>query len=447
MIEYVFRRKYKGRLSPYWTGRFALRRGEKPRNVALGLKDEAAARAKLREVITEAQREEYGLLPKKSFREAAGTAISALVDAYKADLLAQHRAPNHVKESIARVRRVVVACKWHRLRDVNPARFLAWRASYGRAAKTMKEYQVSMNAFFNWLVATERLERNPLARVPMPETRGKSVRPSRALSIEELRALFEAAGERGLAYQVLAYTGQRYSEVAALTWGDINLGNAPFIRVREDTTKDMDNRAIPLHPGLAEALRAVRPANAPHDMKVFKEFPTLDMFYTDLKRAKIERKDALGRVVHLHALRKTFQTMGVQAGVNQRAAQEFLGHSDANLTAKIYTDIPAVGLREEMEKLPWWKPENRLSSAAVTNSRKNELLIEKLNDLVILLKSTDSKGLNIESTATALAARHGFENAFWKRFRFVGQLIAQVGSALVKRGSHKMTAAHAAKRR
>ena len=40
-------------------------------------------------------------------------------------------------------------------------------------------------------------------------------------------------------------------------------------------------------------------------------------------------------------------------GVNQRAAQELLGHSDANLTAKVYTDVPALSLHEEVAKLPW----------------------------------------------------------------------------------------------
>jgi hypothetical protein len=30
-----------------------------------------------------------------------------------------------------------------------------------------------------------------------------------------------------------------------------------------------------------------------------------------------------------------------------------LGHSDANLTAKVYTDVPALSLHTELAKLPW----------------------------------------------------------------------------------------------
>ena len=37
---------------------------------------------------------------------------------------------------------------------------------------------------------------------------------------------------------------------------------------------------------------------------------------------------------------------------NQRAAQEVLGNSDANLTAQVYTDVPALALHDEIAKLP-----------------------------------------------------------------------------------------------
>jgi integrase len=60
----------------------------------------------------------------------------------------------------------------------------------------------------------------------------------------------------------------------------------------------------------------------------------------DLERAGIAHKNKLGRVLHFHSFRKTFQTLGVLHDVNQRAAQDFFGHSDANLTAKVYSDGP-----------------------------------------------------------------------------------------------------------
>lgn len=409
MIEYVFRRKRGSKLSEYWIGRFSLARGEKPTEVHLGLKDEAAARAKLREIVTEKQQERYGVIPKKSYRDAASLPIAALITAYETDLTSQERSPAHVKESAARIRKVIKACKWRRIGDITPATFIVWRARCEGAAKTRKEYQVSINAWLNWLVNADHIERNPLKKIKLPETRGKSVRPSRALTIEELRALFAVAGDRALAYQMLAYTGQRCCEIAALRWWQIDLGANPCIRVLEDQTKDLDNRAIPLHPGLAEKLRAAKPENAARDALVFKHFPALETFYADLKRAGIARKDEAGRFVNLHALRKTFQTMSVVANVNQRATQAILGHSDANTTAQIYTHVPALGLSDEIKKLPWWEPEKPAPSGETTKTGKNATLIEKLKDLANLLEVFDGKGLQLEPSVANMAARHGFE--------------------------------------
>jgi len=72
-----------------------------------------------------------------------------------------------------------------------------------------------------------------------------------------------------------------------------------------------------------------------------------------LKRAGIERVDALGRSAQFHSFRKTWQTLGVRYGINQRVAQDVLGHSDANSTAKVYTDVPTLSLHTEIAKLPW----------------------------------------------------------------------------------------------
>jgi hypothetical protein len=46
----------------------------------------------------------------------------------------------------------------------------------------------------------------------------------------------------------------------------------------------------------------------------------IDILIGDLKRAGIERKDGLGRVVHCRSFRKTVQSLGVRNGINQRAA-------------------------------------------------------------------------------------------------------------------------------
>jgi len=266
--------------------------------------------------------------------------------------------PKHVRDTTNRIRRMIRENGWKVLNDVRPDSFARWRAGLKVAPKTKKEHHLSANAFLNWLVQTDRLLLNPLAKVPHVETRGTQVRPCRAFTEDELRRLFAVAGRRRLAYQMLLYTGQRKSEVRSLMWSDLHLDETqPYALFRESTTKDKDKRAVPLRPEIVEELKAMKPKPAETyqlEQTVFwYRWPTYDILRGDLQRAGIQRLDPLGRAVHFHSFRKTWQTLGVRYGINQRVAQEVLGHSDANLTAKIYTDVPALSLHTEIAKLPW----------------------------------------------------------------------------------------------
>jgi integrase len=245
--------------------------------------------------------------------------------------------------------------KWRVIGDIRPDSFIRWRSTLTCSAKTNKEYQVSLMAFLNWLVRTERISSNPLARVGPVETRGREVRKCRSFTEQELGRLFAIAGKRLLAYQTLLYTGQRYSEVDSLVWGDLHLEeDNPFALFRASTTKDKDKRAVPLHPELAKGLLTTRPHDFEPAKKVFWwRFPTYEILQSDFKRAGIEQTNAMGFVVHFHSFRKTWQTMGVRCGVNQRSAQAILGHSDPSMTANVYTDVPALNLHSEIAKFPW----------------------------------------------------------------------------------------------
>ncbi len=358
MIENVFRhaRRVGGKrvVSRVYSGRYALSKGERPVTVALDTPDRDIARKRLRALVLEKQREREGLIAPKAQREAATQTLAQLVEDYRRDLVALGRAHVHVRGTVQRIGRIIAETGWKQLVDATPETFIAWRSSVTASAKTKKEYQASVNAFFNWLEKQGRIARNPLDGVAMVETRGKQVRESRAFTADELRRLFKAAPARALVYQTIFYTGARKEEVRALVWGDLHLDDAkPFLRIRETTTKDKEERIVPLHPMLAAALRAKRPVEWSPTGAVFERFPLYETLRRDLERADIEHRDALGRVVHFHAFRKTFQTLGASEGINQRSAQAILGHSDPNLTAKAYTDAAALPLHAEVAKLPW----------------------------------------------------------------------------------------------
>lgn len=386
MTEYVFRPLRKGTRSRVWYGRYTLERGGRINTVALDTPDKQVAVARLRAKIVEAQRVEAGLIAPASEREAAALPLRTLVAEYLSDLRARKRSKKHIDATEYRIAAVLVGTGWKRLSDVRADEFVKWRGKLKRAAKTVREYQAAFNMLLNWLLRLDRIARNPLAKVPQVETRGKQVRATRAFTPEELaRLLLAVPADRRHAYSFLAYTGCRLGEAKSLVWGDANLGAVPaHILLRESATKDRTARPIPLHSRLAQMLRDIRPEGVAADVRVFRTFPGSMTLDRDLVKAGIVKRDQLGRTVAFHSFRKTFQTMGVHAGVNQRAAQALLGHSDANHTAKIYTDIPTLGHAAEVEKLPWFTTPDvaaecsQLSERITAASRFRSLCVDLL---------------------------------------------------------------------
>ena len=418
---YKLTRKSHGKTVVNHRGYFTLEKSGQRVWKNLGTPDRAIAEKRIMAFALEAQREQEGMIAPRSVRNAATKSLLELLSGYEGDLQSQGCVRKHIHNTVTRIRRIVKETGWRSTGDVRPNAFVEWRATLVCSAKTKKEYQISFCAFLNWLVRTEQILANPLARIATVETRGRQVRPSRSFSEDELRRLWQVAGKRRLAYQVMLYTGQRKSEVRALVWGDLHLDKTkPFALFRDGTMKDKDKRAVPLRPEIAESLRAMRPVDFNPTQKVFWFcWPTYDLLRGDLKRAGIEHKDSLGRVVHFHSFRKTWQTMGVRYGINQRAAQEVLGHSDANLTAKAYTDVPALALHDEIAKLPWISTDGAVAQHSAQKSGVPSpavSLTDILRQLQLMAQATGTDGLmhQMASTGTPgqiveMAARVGIE--------------------------------------
>lgn len=360
MTEYVYRptRKKSGKRvrSAFWYGAYSLTKGGKVRRVSLQTTDKRIAEKRLRDAVVRAQMEAEGMVLPKEQREAARSPLSVLVAEYQADLKARTTARNAV-ESTARIRAAIAATGWRFLADVTPAAWVAYRATLKQAAKTRRDYQTSMMAFLNWLVRLDRLPRNPLERVDRISIKGKQVRPVRSFTDEEIKRLLAVATPaRRLAYLFLLYTGLRVGTVRKLAVGDLRLSaNPPYLLAPASIMKGAAKLAMPLRPELVAEIRRVVPADALPARPLFvRNFPKLQTLHRDFERAGIEAEDGQGRVVHFHAFRKTFQTLGVRSGVNQRAAQALLAHTDPRLTANVYTDVAALELHSEVAKLPWF---------------------------------------------------------------------------------------------
>ncbi|MEN9666997.1 MAG: hypothetical protein RLZZ326_3360, partial [Planctomycetota bacterium] len=176
--------------------------------------------------------------------------------------------------------------------------------------------------------------------------------------------------ERALLYAVLVTTGLRKGELAALTVGDVRLDDGhPVIVLPGADAKNGQRATLPLRPDVAGELRAWIQDKAEAVCRrrvgvagVVSPPANEQLFYVpsglvrildrDLAAAGIPKRDDRGRTVDVHAMRHTFASHLVAAGVAPRTAQAALRHSSLELTMQLYTDPKLLDVAGALATLP-----------------------------------------------------------------------------------------------
>jgi integrase len=217
-------------------------------------------------------------------------------------------------------------------------------------------------------VRENRLVMNPVDGVELPPV---SAAEQRFLTLEQLRALADAAGAHRPLVYVLGTCGLRFGEAAELRWRDLNLQKMT-IRIARSVTlvdgvfeigspKSGKGRTVSLPAFVADLL-----APGELDALVFPDTEGGHMRGTNVRRrwwsqavAAVELYprtvvDAAGEQTtmydfKLHELRHTAASLAIQAGANIKALQNMLGHESAGLTLDRYghlygSDVEAVGV-------------------------------------------------------------------------------------------------------
>ncbi len=176
--------------------------------------------------------------------------------------------------------------------------------------------------------------------------------------------------ERALLYAVLVTTGLRKGELAALTVGDVLLDDGqPVIVLPGADAKNGQRATLPLRADVAAELRGwlddkaeaasrgrvgvagvtTLPADAP---LLYVPSALVKILDRDMAAAGIPKRDDRGRTVDVHALRHTFATHLVAAGVAPRTAQAAMRHSSLELTMRHYTDPRLLDVAGALAALP-----------------------------------------------------------------------------------------------
>jgi integrase len=359
MTEYVFkpsrRKNGKSVASRLYSGRYRLPGQNKTITVALRVSDQQAAKAKLREIIRDREREAAGIIAPKRIRDAANKSFGAHLLDYIADLRARKKASGYVANIEMRLKKLAMECKWGQLIEATAESFRTWRAKQTLAAKTLNDYLAAASAFFSWLEKAEQVERNPLKNVGRVETRGNERRTRRAFTLGELARVVAESGIYRLAILTAYYTGLRRNELKQVEWGDVQqAAEGIFIVVRACTTKNHKSQRQYMPGWFFAELMKSKPQHAPGNMRVFGPgtIPSMWKFKQILKRAGVPYKDDQGRQADFHALRRSFNTHLAQAAVDPQTRKEMMRHSDLRLTIDVYTDKGMLPMAAAVEKLP-----------------------------------------------------------------------------------------------
>lgn len=243
----------------------------------------------------------------------------------------------------------------------------------GIAPKTAAHYHGALFAFLEWCRRERLIVANPLADTAKPDGNAEKRHDRRALEPDEVQRVIAAATDgaecyamtgatRALLWRFLAETGLRAGEARALVRADLALGERPAVNVRAENAKSRRARTVPLGAALANVLRTHTAALAP-TARVFKLAEPEDLvkaWRVDLTDAQakwlgeaatpkqgaereqsdfLQYVDSAGRFADVHALRTTFATNLIAAGVDVKTAQALLGHASATMTLDVYARV------------------------------------------------------------------------------------------------------------
>lgn len=212
---------------------------------------------------------------------------------------------------------------------------------------TKRLYAYAIRSFFNFLLKTEVIKKNPAKEIPVPKKERKA--PS-FLSREEVRKLINATESLRdrLLTKVFLFTGVRASEAVNITWDDISLETG-VIRVLGKGGKE---RFIPIHPELKKDIKEMKKKDG--SGYLFKSIRKKKLSRRRVRTivAELGKKAGIKKKVYPHLLRHTFASHMAQSGVSLVELKDILGHEDISTTS-IYLHATDRRLKKAVEMLSY----------------------------------------------------------------------------------------------
>lgn len=213
--------------------------------------------------------------------------------------------------------------------------------------RSLDTQRIYINAFFNWCVLNEYLEKNVCAKIKPFKYEEKLKEGLTDMELEQVRLACKSKQEKAI-IEVLYSTGCRVSELTNLKLEDINLTTREVIIHHGKGDKE---RKTYLN---SKSILAIQDYIADRDYESVYLFENFRKPHNKLKPAAIQATcRRLGRECHIylhpHKIRRTTATHLYVKGASLEKVQHLLGHKDIN-TTEIYARIDDSQVREAHAK-------------------------------------------------------------------------------------------------
>lgn len=302
--------------------------------------------------------------------------------------------PAYVQKTVNRVTAILDGAGVTFLSDLSAvvvSRYLAERRANGTlSVKSSNHYLAAVKGLANWLVKERRALENPLAHLSAMNAEKDRKHVRRPLEPDELLRLLTATRsgperygmtgeERYWLYRVPVEAGLRSNELRSLTRSSFELdGSEPVVVIEAVAAKNGRAATLPLRPDTAAELRGFLANKLP----VATVFPmprpetVVVMLRADLEAEGIPYRDDVGRVVDFHALRVTFASLLLRAGVDVRTAKDLMRHSTIAMTADVYACTMRGSQSDAVKRLPDLSaPDRQIARATGTDDADSDLAL------------------------------------------------------------------------
>ena len=200
---------------------------------------------------------------------------------------------------------------------------------------TTAAYFRCFNCALNMAVKEEIIPYNPITKISSDQRIKIPESTREYLTVDEVKALIAAdcvneATKR--AYLFSCFCGLRYSDIKALTWGDVLLDGEQY-RVKIVMVKTQKTLYLPLS---KEALRWMPERGDAKDTEKIFSLPS--QCYLNVVLRTWAANSGLTKHVTFHTARHTFATLELTAGAELYTVSKLLGHTQVK-TTQIYAKI------------------------------------------------------------------------------------------------------------